>query len=197
LIGLDPAYLQRANLRVSKDRFQSELLRDEGRVIGRFDARFVAAAIDRNGTDPDFDPSYEAVVPAFTSVFSAYAKNELDWHSDRLYRVLPGEITAQWNFRRDGFAGKVLAPSVIDDLREAMHTNPTLRVFSASGWYDLATPFYGTEYELANVGIDPSVAQRITTAGYASGHMIYLNEEALRALRADLGSFYRSALERT
>jgi carboxypeptidase C (cathepsin A) len=113
-----------------------------------------------------------------------------------LYRALPGDVGANWNWRRDGFTGKVLAPSVIGDLREAMHTNPQLRVFSANGYYDLATPFYGTEYELANVGPDPSVARRIAFGYYPSGHMIYLNDEALHALRADLEAFFAAALAR-
>jgi carboxypeptidase C (cathepsin A) len=196
LIGLDPAYLLRADLRVSKDRFESELLRDRGRVIGRYDGRYASVAIDHNGSEPDFDPSYEAIAPAFTALFSAYATNALRWSSDRLYRVLPGDVGDGWNWRRSGFTGNVLAPSVIPDLREAMHTNPNLRVFSANGYYDLATPFYATEVELANVGLDPSVARRITFGYYPAGHMIYLNASALDALRADLETFYAHALER-
>jgi carboxypeptidase C (cathepsin A) len=95
-----------------------------------------------------------------------------------------------WNFRRRGFFGRVLAPSVIPDLREAMHVNPNLRVFAANGLFDLATPFYTTEYELANVGLDPAVRARITLGYYPSGHMIYLNDDALHTLRADLARFY-------
>jgi hypothetical protein len=83
---------------------------------------------------------------------------------------------------------------VIPDLREAMHLNPNLRVFAANGLFDLATPFYTTEYELANVGLDPAVRARITLAYYQSGHMIYLSDDALRALRADLGRFYARAV---
>ena len=197
VIGLDPAFLLRADLRVGKERFESELLRSDGRVIGRYDGRYAGVALDHNGSEPDFDPSFEAVAPAFTAVFAAYATTVLEWKSDQLYRVLPSEVSDQWNFKRDGFLGRVLAPSVIDDLREAMHTNPSLHVFSANGWYDLATPFYGTEYELANVGLDPSVARRISFGYYPSGHMIYLNPDALRTLRADLTTFFRTALIRT
>jgi carboxypeptidase C (cathepsin A) len=197
LIGLDPAFIERAHLRVSKERFESELLRDRGRVIGRYDGRFAGVAIDRNGNSPDYDPSYEAIAPAFTAVFTAYASNVLKWESDRLYRVLPGDVGDNWNFKRGGFLGRVLAPSVIGDLREAMHTNPSLRVFSANGWYDLATPFFGTEEELGRVGLDPSVAQRISFGYYPSGHMIYLSDDALRALHADLAAFYRTTLDRS
>ena len=195
-IGLDPAYLLRASLRVSTARFESELLRGEGKITGRYDGRFTGSALDRNAGRPAFDPSYEAVAPAFITTFTAYAKTELHWRTDRLYRALPGDVVANWNFRRSGFFGRVLAPTVIPDLREAMHLNPHLRVFAASGLYDLATPFYATEYELANVGLDPAVRARITLGYYPSGHMIYLDDGALHALRADLGRFYAAAIPR-
>ncbi len=197
LIGIDPAYLLRADLRLTKERFEAELLRSEGRVIGRYDGRYTGVAGDRNGNEPDSDPSFDAVAPAFTAVFDGYAKSVLKWPAERMYRVLPDEVGEAWNWKRDGFLGKVLAPSTAGDLRDAMHANPDLYVFSGNGWYDLATPFYGTEYALANVGLDPSLARRISYGYYPSGHMIYLNVEALRALRADLSAFYRTALRRT
>jgi carboxypeptidase C (cathepsin A) len=192
-IGLDADYLARANLRVSPPRFESELLRDDGQVIGRYDGRYAGRAIDRNAGEPEFDPSYEAVAPAFNAAFVAYANADLGWRTSRLYQVLPSEIVSNWNFRRSGFYGRVLAPTVIPDLREALHLNPSLRVFAAAGLFDLATPFYTTEYELANVGLDPSVRDRITLGYYPSGHMIYLTDDALTALRSDLGHFYALA----
>jgi carboxypeptidase C (cathepsin A) len=193
-IGLDADYLLRADLRVSAARFESELLRSDGQITGRYDGRFAGNAMDRNAGRPEFDPSYEAVAPAFITAFIAYAKTELNWRSDQLYRALPPDVVNSWNFRRRGFFGRVLAPTVIPDLREAMHTNPDLRVFAANGLFDLATPFYTTEYELANVGLDPAVRARITLGYYPSGHMIYLNEDALRSLRADLSRFYATAV---
>jgi carboxypeptidase C (cathepsin A) len=192
-IGLDADYLTRAQLRVSPPRFESELLRDEGKVVGRYDGRYAGSAIDRNAGEPEFDPSYEAVAPAFNAAFVSYAKSELGWESNRLYRTLPPDIVNNWNFRRSGFYGRVLAPTVIPDLREALHVNANLRVFAASGIYDLATPFYTTEYELANVGLDPAVRARITLGYYQAGHMIYLTDDALHALRSDLGRFYAGA----
>jgi carboxypeptidase C (cathepsin A) len=192
-IGLDTDYLLRANMRISSSRFEAELLRDQGKILGRYDGRFAGNAADRNAGEPSFDPSYEAVAPAFITAFTAYAKNELGWHTERIYRALPGEVVANWNFRRTGFYGRLLAPSVIPDLRDALHVNPNLRVFAANGLFDLATPFYATEYELANVGLDPAVRARISLGFYPSGHMIYLNEEALRTLRGDLGRFYDTA----
>jgi carboxypeptidase C (cathepsin A) len=192
-IGLDADYLLRANLRVSTARFESELLRSDGKITGRYDGRFAGNASDRNRGTPEFDPSYEAVAPAFITTFTAYAKTELNWSSDRMYEALPGNVVNNWNFRRSGFFGRVLAPTVIPDLREALQKNPNLRVFAGNGLFDLATPFYTTEYELANVGLDPAVRARITFGYYPSGHMIYLNDDALRALRGDLGRFYAAS----
>lgn len=195
-IGLDPEYLLRADLRVSTTRFESQLLRGQGQIVGRYDGRFTGNAVDRNRGTPQFDPSYEAVAPAFITTFTAYAKTELNWHTDQLYRALPGDVVNNWNFRRRGFLGRVLAPTMIPDLREALQKNPNLRVFAANGLFDLATPFYTTEYELGNVGLDPAVRARITLSDYGSGHMIYLNDDALRELRADLGRFYDGVLPR-
>jgi carboxypeptidase C (cathepsin A) len=192
--GLSPAFLSTANLRVATDAFERELLHDEGKLVGRYDGRYAGEVSDRRAGAAQFDPSYEAVAPAFLTAFTAYAKNELGWRTDRVYRMLPGEIVENWNFRRGGFFGRVLAPTVIPDLREAMHANQNLRVFAGSGYFDLATPFYATEYELANVGIDPTVRARISTGYYLSGHMIYLNEDTLRALRADLGRFFTASM---
>jgi carboxypeptidase C (cathepsin A) len=196
-IGLSPAFLATADLRVSSDMFQRELLRADGRIVGRYDGRITGSAGDRRPHAAQADPSYEAVAPPFLAAFTAYAKGELGWRSDRTYRILPGEIVENWNFRRAGFFGRVLAPTVIPDLRDALRANPNLHVFAASGLYDLATPFYATEYELANVGLDPALRARITLRDYPAGHMIYLNEEALRSLRADLGRFYARAVARS
>jgi carboxypeptidase C (cathepsin A) len=190
-IGLDAGELQRENLRVSTARFQAALLRADGEITGRYDGRVAArAAAGRRGQT---DPSYDAVAPVFLAAFTSYARTELNWTTDRTYAVLPGTVVNNWNFRRAGFFGRVLAPSVVGDLRDAMQKNPNLRVFAGNGLFDLATPFYATEYELANVGVDPAVRARITLATYAAGHMIYLSDEALRALRADLGAFFTNS----
>lgn len=193
-IGLGVDDLVRANLRVSTQQFETQLLRADGEITGRYDGRFASKAGDRNVRRAGFDPSYAAVAPAFSSAFATYAAAELHWPAGRTYRVLPGEVVDNWNFRRRGFLGRVLAPTVIPDLRDAMRRNPNLRVFAASGLYDLATPFYDSEYQLAQVADEPGVRTRITEMNYPAGHMIYLTDDALRALRADLGRFYAAAV---
>jgi carboxypeptidase C (cathepsin A) len=58
----------------------------------------------------------------------------------------------------------------------------------------LATPFFGTEYSLNHLGLEPSVHGRVTFGYYPSGHMIYLNDPSRASLRADLVRFYQNAV---
>jgi carboxypeptidase C (cathepsin A) len=82
---------------------------------------------------------------------------------------------------------------VAGDLADAMRKNPRLKVFSANGLFDLATPFFITEYDLAHMGLDPKLRGNIEFGYYPSGHMIYLNVEALKQLKSDLAGFYSRA----
>jgi len=84
---------------------------------------------------------------------------------------------------------------VAGDLADAMRKNPRLKVFSANGLFDLATPFFITEYDLAHMGLEPKLRANIEFGYYPSGHMIYLNVDALKQLKSDLAGFYSRAVE--
>jgi carboxypeptidase C (cathepsin A) len=195
LIGIDQTYILNADLRVSPDRFEKELLRSEHRTIGRLDGRFEGYDVDSAGETPEYDPTNSVITDAFTGAFNRYIRDDLKYVSDIDY--LPTSyavVNAGWNFKRSGADWS--APSVVDDLRRAMTRNPHLRVFSANGYYDLATPFFATDYTLAHLGIPPAIAAHISYGYYESGHMVYLHPQALSALRSDLGAFYDAALAR-
>ncbi len=76
------------------------------------------------------------------------------------------------------------------DLSDAMRKNPHLRVFSANGWYDLATPFFGTEHDLAQLMLPESSLKNVQFGYYPAGHMVYLNVDALKEMHADLERWY-------
>jgi carboxypeptidase C (cathepsin A) len=82
---------------------------------------------------------------------------------------------------------------VAGDLADAMRKNPRLKVFSVNGLFDLATPFFITEYDLAHMELEPKLRGNIEFAYYHSGHMIYLNVDALKQLKTDLAGFYSRA----
>ena len=78
---------------------------------------------------------------------------------------------------------------VAADLGAAIRKNPHLHVFSANGYFDLATPFFATEYDLSHMDLDPSLRGNVQFGYYPSGHMIYLNVDALHQLKDDLAAF--------
>jgi carboxypeptidase C (cathepsin A) len=82
---------------------------------------------------------------------------------------------------------------VAGDLADAMRKDPKLRVFSVNGLFDLATPFFITEFDLAHMELEPKLRGNIEFAYYPSGHMIYLNVDALKQLKTDLAAFYTRA----
>jgi carboxypeptidase C (cathepsin A) len=195
ITGLDAAYIARADLRLDPARFEHELLHTSGEITGRLDGRYVGDDLDRTADSPSYDPtSDDTLTDAFVTNFSHYVRDDLNYKVDRPYLGTNyGVVNAHWNFRR---TNSLLAPNVAGDLRAAMVKNPYLHVFSANGYYDLATPFFGTEYTLHHLGLPPALRGNISYGYYQSGHMVYLNGEARRALKADLTTFYREAMGR-
>ncbi|MBD5633246.1 MAG: peptidase S10, partial [Candidatus Eremiobacteraeota bacterium] len=194
--GLDLAYVDRANLRIDPARFEKELERRSGTLVGRLDGRFAGYDIDRNADSPSYDPTLDAgIQDAFVSEFNRYVRDELRFKTSERY--LPtnyGEVGGAWKTVRDAadVGVNVQLPNVLPDLAQALARNPALRVLSANGYYDLATPFFGTELGLGHLGLRPAPASQIRFTYYASGHMIYLDDASRLKLRADIESFVRA-----
>ena len=89
-----------------------------------------------------------------------------------------------------GRAGEQTAPDVAVDLADAMRKNPKLHVFSANGYFDLATPFFSTEYDLSHMDLPAKLVGNVQFGYYPAGHMVYLNVDALKELKADMAKFY-------
>jgi carboxypeptidase C (cathepsin A) len=75
-----------------------------------------------------------------------------------------------------------------------MAKNPYMCVYVASGYYDLATPYYATLYTLNHSGLDSTAHERLTLEEFPVGHMVYVEKNALKKLQDDVGSFIRLAL---
>ena len=195
--GLSEQYLKDANLRVSPARFRAELLRGEGHTVGRYDARFEGFNLDNAEEMPDYDASDTAISAAFTAAFNRYLRADLGYSGDGDYHVTGYDVIRNWDWKHPlpgapAFRVPQL-PNVQANLAEAMRENPRLRVFSANGWFDLATPFFKTEFDLDQMGLPPELVRHVEYGYYPSGHMIYLNAESRKALKADLARFYTEA----
>jgi carboxypeptidase C (cathepsin A) len=187
--GLSTAFILRSNLRVTMARFGAELLRDQRRSVGRYDSRYKGIDLDAASSHPDFDPSYTAVQGAFTACLNEYLKRELKYQSELPYEILTGRVQP-WSYKEA--MNHYL--NVSGSLRQAMTRNPSLRVFVACGYYDLATPYLASHYTIAHLGLARSLTGHVTLGHYEAGHMMYVNQASHRKLKRDLASFYHAAL---
>jgi carboxypeptidase C (cathepsin A) len=197
LIGLSPKFIKEANLRISATRFRKELLRDENKVLGRYDGRFEGPDADAAGENPSFDPSDTGINGAYVASFHDYLEKELKYINSDTYNNSGPGVNENWDWKHraatGGFGRQQTMPYVAGDLGATIRQNPHLKVFSANGIFDLATPFAATEWELAHMGTDAKLRGNVVFGYYPSGHMVYLNVDALKAFRADLATFYDSA----
>jgi carboxypeptidase C (cathepsin A) len=190
--GLSKAYIENSNLRIEHEHFCKELLRDQGKTIGRLDSRFTGTDLSGVSETPDYDPSYAVIQAPYTETFNNYVRQELGYKTDMEYYVLGGGFKFEewnWGSAAQGF------PNVTDSLRAAMVKNPYLKLYVAQGYFDLATPFFATEYTLSHLDLQPDVEKNISTGLYAAGHMMYIRAEDLAKLRRDVGQFMQSALK--
>ncbi len=187
--GLSVEYVKASNLRINIHQFCKELKRDEKRHVGRLDSRF--ESWDKDGVDdvPEFDPSMNAIIPPFGSVLQPYIRQELGYESDVEYHIIRG-FGPKWN---NGGASQGYADTS-DDLRAAFAKNPYMKVFVASGYYDLATPYYATEYTFSHMNLDPSVRGNVQIEEYETGHMVYTELASLIRLNDDCKKFIRESL---
>jgi carboxypeptidase C (cathepsin A) len=155
--------------------------------VGRLDSRFKGVDKDGVAETPEFDPSMSAIRPPFTSVLNTYFRTELGYESDVEYHILRG---LEWNW---GDAMKGYADTS-DDLRAAFAKNPYMHLFVASGYYDLATPYYATIYTLSHMNLDAEVKPNIRMEEYPTGHMVYIDYDAMVLLKDHVASFIRDAI---
>jgi len=186
--GLDERYIDSCNLRIEAERFTKELLRDQKRTVGRFDSRLHGPDLHAVAEQPDYDPSLTSVRPPFTSMFNHYVRCELGYKTDREYCIF-GEGFDKWDWEtKNSFA------DTSEALRNEFSKNPFMKLLVASGTFDLATPYLGTEYILNHLGLEETLRQNITTARYAAGHMMYIDSSCRVRIKTDLASFIRTAL---
>jgi carboxypeptidase C (cathepsin A) len=196
--GLSLDYVKQSNLRVRHDRFVKELLRDEFHTVGRLDSRFKGHDSDAAGESYEYDPSSAALQGAFSTMLNYYLREELGYEKNIPYAIY-GNVYP-WNFssvpsdqmqmRRGGMG---MGLNVAEILRQALTENEHLRVFCCNGYYDGATPFLGTEYTFAQMGLNGEFKNRVEMGYYQAGHMMYIHKPSIVKLKKDLASFIRKA----
>ncbi len=203
ITGLSVEYVKQSKLRISATRFRKELLRGDDRILGRYDARFMGWDPESAGENPGYDPSDTGISGVYVGAFHDYIQKELKYMSQEPYYLSGPGLNQVWDFKHrpaggfggggGGRGGEQNQPDVAVDLSDAMRKNPKLRVFSANGYFDLATPFFSTEYDLSHMDLPGNLVGNVQFGYYPAGHMVYLNVEALKELKADMVKFYALA----
>jgi carboxypeptidase C (cathepsin A) len=188
--GLSTQYIRASNLRIPYWRYMTELLRNNGETVGRYDARYVSYTLDRIADRPQFDATDSAIDAAFVGAGNYYVRQLLHYNPTLEYLPLTFGINRAWDWKHNGN----LPTNTAQDLAEAMTFNPGLHVFSANGYYDMATPFYATVYTLNHLSLAPALQNNITYGFYESGHMVYLHPAALAQFHDDLERWYGQVL---
>ena len=128
--------------------------------------------------------------PPFTATFNNYVRSDLGYKTDLEYYVLGGGVTDwDWGSAGEGF------PDTSEALRLAFVKNPYMKLFVASGYYDLATPYFATQYTLSHMNLNAQQHAKITLGYYDAGHMMYIKSDALGRLKQEVAGFLANALQ--
>jgi carboxypeptidase C (cathepsin A) len=190
--GLPVAYLLKANLRVDGGEFEKNFLDDADLTTGRYDTRFSGPTVDPLSKEADYDPQSAAISSAYVSLLNDYVRRDLKYGDGQTY--LPDIDVfgdgGHWDFTH---GGNPIDLNVTADLADAMKENPRLKVMLNGGYYDLATPFFGAEYEEKHLPIPVSLAKNIEYDWYESGHMVYVRSECRQQLHDRVAAFIKGA----
>jgi len=190
--GLPVAYLLKANLRVNGGEFEKNFADSEDLTTGRYDTRFTGPTIDPLSKEADYDPQSAAISSAYVSLLNDYMRRVLKYGEGQTYlpEINVWSEAGRWDFKHNG---NLLSLNVSSDLADAMKENPRLKVMLNGGYYDLATPFFGAEYEEKHLPIPVSLARNIEYDWYESGHMVYVRDECRKQLHDRVAAFIKGA----
>ncbi|KIC74617.1 hypothetical protein DB41_II00020 [Neochlamydia sp. TUME1] len=184
--GLSPEFIKKANLRISPQRFSKELLRAQDLIVGRFDSRFKGEALNSCNDYPSYDPSFDAIAGTFTAAFNQYIRKELKIKNDQEYKIL-ANLHSTWNYSK--YTNQFLNMSTA--LRNVMTQNKALKVFVGSGYYDLATPFFATDYTFNHLRLASDLQSRASIHYYPAGHMMYVQKSSLIKMKEDISRWMK------
>lgn len=193
--GLDADYWLKADLRVTNGEFFQELLRGEGKTVGRLDSRFTGVNQDLLSQFADYDPQSAAISPAYVTGFLHYFYNDLQVKTDQQYAITAGRRQGfKWDWKHAGNSSWN-APTAINtgiDMAEAMTHDPNVKVLILNGYFDLATVFYGVEHSIDHLGLPKALKDNIIMKYYEAGHMMYTHRPSMEKFKQDVAAFILS-----
>jgi carboxypeptidase C (cathepsin A) len=192
--GLPAGYWLKADLRVSGGEFSKELQSPSGITTGRLDTRYAGPDMNPLSQDAGYDPFSSGTTPAFVTAINQYARDDLKYGENMTYKPSAREPSFHWNMQHvpPGGQGWDSSSNVMPDLAAAMKHNPKMKVLLMGGYYDLGCTYFGATYEMKHLPIPQKLQDNISYKWFATGHMVYVNEAALKGLHDTTAEFIKS-----
>jgi len=188
LTGLPQSLVEERNLRINDQAYFFEAMRPQGRIVGRLEARATGPMAASRTRQWEFDPGIEAIAGPYTMAAMAYFGEQLGMSTETRYEVLSYDAHKAWNWNRGEDKGNSFA-CTSPDLARALRRNAHLKVFVASGRYDLGTPYSASDWSLAQLDAPAEVLTRVEHHYYDAGHMMYTRQADLVQLKADVAAW--------
>lgn len=192
LTGLPAAVLDRAGGRITATLFCRELLRDQQRLCGHYDASVTAIDPfpDRNDYEGP-DPTLFSIDRLFNGAVNHQLRSVLKVETDLDYRLLSMQVSDAWKDESKGRFYRTLV-GAMDDLRYGMSLNQHMKVFISHGYFDLVTPYFSSQRLIHLMKLAPEQKRNLTTRNYRGGHMFYTWDESRRQFRNDSQRLYQN-----
>ncbi|MBU6229109.1 MAG: peptidase S10 [Cyanobacteria bacterium REEB459] len=194
LTGLSLEVVQRHRGRLDTGIFARELLRDQQRILGVYDASVTAIDPfpDRLLSEGS-DPTLEGIDRIFTGAINSHLRDTLGVSTPLTYHLLNFDVFKAWSFTpegdfKQGFVGAV------DDLRLGMSLNPHMRVAINHGLFDLVTPYFASNFLVDLMALNPELRPNLTLEHFKGGHMFYTWEQSRQQWLAAMEAFYVTAV---
>jgi carboxypeptidase C (cathepsin A) len=189
LIGLPAEIVRRERGRVSGQAFTRELRQPQHEILSLYDGTITRAARPNPWEGDAGDPVLDPAIAAFTAAFDTYAPAALGYRTELPYRVLPRDVSRQWNWdaARGGEGGLGLALSALED---TLLAHPETKLLVVNGRYDLVTPYLASRWLVDQLAVPAAVRERIRLRVYDGGHMMYMRPLSRAALAADAAEIF-------
>lgn len=174
--------LQKKKLRGTLDDINQCFHWNTGRFFGRFDIR-TSGFFPYQDTCTQ-DPALSLLAPPFTEAINTYFLNDLKYTFKHPYIILNTHTNISWEWKNKHTQNYNFTSA----LQDTLSLIPGLRLYSAIGIYDAATPAFAQELVLSRISLDNS-QERITTSLFEGGHMMYIDPSICSKLNQELKGF--------
>lgn len=172
-LGIDRELVLRSQGRIRFWRFARELLKEQHKVIGFYDASIIAVDPfpDREMHEAP-DPTLIGIERIFAAGINQLLRSEFGLKTDRLYELLSEEVNMSWKRDEQKHVFDT-AVGATDDLRFAMSMNPHMKVLITHGLYDMVTPYHSTDRLALQMRLQPEQQKKLFVRHFGGGHMFY------------------------